>query len=70
MSRLRPIEARRLVRALEQLGYRRVRQSGSHLKLRHPDGRTLVVPVHAAKPVKAGILRQAGLTMEELEALL
>jgi predicted RNA binding protein YcfA (HicA-like mRNA interferase family) len=71
---LRPVEARKLVRVLASIGYRRVSQSGSHLKLRHADGRILVVPMHANQPVNVGllraILRQAGLTVDQFHLLL
>lgn len=64
MSRLRPVEARRLVAFLQRQGYVVVGQSGSHVKLRRGDS-VLVVPAHARSPVKAGlvlkILKQAGL---------
>ena len=33
-------------RALESIGFYRKSQRGSHLKLRHADGRTVIVPVH------------------------
>jgi predicted RNA binding protein YcfA (HicA-like mRNA interferase family) len=59
-------------RALEQLGFARVSQRGSHLKLRHGDGRTVIVPLHRklARGTLSSILRQAGLTAEELRELL
>lgn len=74
MTRLRPIEARRLLTFLARHGFQTVSQSGSHVKLRRDDGVTLVVPFHARRPVKAGlvfkILKQAGVdphtAMDEL----
>ena len=73
MSRLRPVEARRLVAFLLKQGFVRVGQTGSHCKLRR-DAVLVVIPVHARHPVKAGIvlrvLKQAGVdphkAMEEL----
>jgi predicted RNA binding protein YcfA (HicA-like mRNA interferase family) len=57
------------MRALEQLGFERLRQRGSHVVLRR-GGVGCVVPMH--KELKtgtlAGILRQAGLTHEEFLA--
>ncbi len=46
-------------------------QRGSHVKLRNEDGRTVIVPLHdeLARGTLASILRQAGLTREELEHL-
>jgi predicted RNA binding protein YcfA (HicA-like mRNA interferase family) len=37
----------KVVGALERAGFTVVRISGSHHVMRHPDGRTVVVPVHA-----------------------
>jgi len=46
-----------LVRVLERLGFRRIRQKGSHLYLRHPDGRATVVPIHRGEDIPPGLLR-------------
>ena len=64
-----------IVRALERRGFQQVGQRGSHVKLRRslPDGiRTVIVPLHheLAPGTLKSILRQAGLTIEELEGLL
>ena len=64
-----------IVRALRQKGWEVVVQVGSHVQLKHPamPGR-VTVPVHRGKIVKPGtlgnILRQAGLTADELRELL
>lgn len=62
------------VRALESLGFRRVSQRGSHVKLRRPDNatqRTVVVPLHANWLLAlCDALRQAGLTPEQFQDLL
>jgi len=34
------------VKVLHSLGFREIRQKGSHLVMQHPDGRITVVPVH------------------------
>ena len=48
-----------------------VSQRGSHHELRHPDRRTVIVPLHRelAAGAFASILRQAGLSAAEFEAL-
>ncbi len=64
-----PFSAADLVRRLERLGFVRVRQSGSHLVLRHPDGRMTYVAMHRGDVPNGtlrAILRQAKLTEEEL----
>ena len=69
MSGLRPLPARRVLRVLRRRGFAVVRQRGSHVKLRHPDGRVVVVPVHPGKDIKVGllhkILREAGIEPAE-----
>jgi len=46
----------RLVRALERLGYRGIRQKGSHVRMRHdgPPVHVITVPLH--DPLKTGTL--------------
>ena len=69
MPELRPLRPEEVLRALERLGFKRIRQSGSHVVLRHPDGRWVTVPVHKGKDVAKGtlrkIIRDAGVTVEE-----
>ena len=47
----------KVVRALERAGFTVVRISGSHRVMRHPDGLTVVVPVHADRDMAKGTLR-------------
>jgi predicted RNA binding protein YcfA (HicA-like mRNA interferase family) len=47
----------RLIRALERAGFKVTRVSGSHHRLRHPDGRSTTVPVHPGRDVPKGTLR-------------
>jgi len=59
--------------ALEAAGFFRKNQRGSHIKMRHADGRTVIVPVHY-RNIPAGtlhsILKQAGMTADALLKLL
>jgi predicted RNA binding protein YcfA (HicA-like mRNA interferase family) len=68
------IPGAKVVKALERAGFTVVRVSGSHHVMRHPDGRTVVVPVHAGRDVPKGTLRNVlaiiGLTAEEFRQLL
>ncbi len=74
MGRLPVLSGRELVRALEKTGYSVDRQKGSHIILRnaHPPFRRVTIPDHkeVAKGTLRAILRQVGLTTEELEKLL
>jgi predicted RNA binding protein YcfA (HicA-like mRNA interferase family) len=46
-----------LIRLLQQNGWFAVRQKGSHIVLAHPDKvKQIVVPAHASKEVKKGLL--------------
>lgn len=69
------ITATELLRALHRDGWQEVRQSGSHVTMKHPTKpRHVTVPRHASVTLKpktlATILGQAGLTVEELQKLL
>jgi predicted RNA binding protein YcfA (HicA-like mRNA interferase family) len=62
-----------LVRALERDGWSVVRQRGSHVRLKKPARRrALVVPLHKElrEGTVAGILRDAGLSADQLRELL
>ena len=58
-------------RVLLDLGFRAVRQKGSHVFYRHPDGRTTTVPNHPgrdlARPMIREILREIELSTEEFQ---
>jgi predicted RNA binding protein YcfA (HicA-like mRNA interferase family) len=64
-----------VVRALGKLGWVVVVQKGSHAQLKRPDGGGRVtVPLHAGETLGPGLLRsilnQAGITADELRAVL
>jgi predicted RNA binding protein YcfA (HicA-like mRNA interferase family) len=74
VSVLPRVSGREVVVALAKLGYEKDRQKGSHIVLRqmaYPH-RRLVVPDHKeiAKGTLRAIIKQAGLTAEELIELL
>jgi predicted RNA binding protein YcfA (HicA-like mRNA interferase family) len=62
----------KVVAALERAGFSLVSQRGSHAKLRHDDGRVVIVPMHheIAIGTLRSILRQASLSVGEFIALL
>ena len=72
MSGLPQLSGAEVVRALGKAGFTEVSQRGSHRKLRHADGRTVIVPMHKvlAKGTLASILRQAGMDADTLRELL
>lgn len=57
-ARLPVLKARDIIRALRKLGFAAVRQKGSHIFFKHPDGRFTVVPYHSGENISRGLLRQ------------
>jgi predicted RNA binding protein YcfA (HicA-like mRNA interferase family) len=70
MTDLLVLKAEALVSALKKKGFVAVRQKGSHLRMKHRDGRVTSVPVHQGQDIGRGllrkILRDVELTAEEL----
>jgi predicted RNA binding protein YcfA (HicA-like mRNA interferase family) len=73
-ERLPALTGAEFIQALGRGGFAVARVRGGHHFLRHPDGRTTVVPVHAGETIGRGlmgkILRDCGLDREEFRALL
>jgi predicted RNA binding protein YcfA (HicA-like mRNA interferase family) len=69
MSRLPVVDFRAMDRVLRNLGFERVRQRGSHVFYRHPDGRTTTLPNHPgrdlARPLIREVLREIELGRDE-----
>jgi len=62
---------REMGKVLLRLGFRAVRQKGSHVFYRHPDGRTTTPPNHPgrdlARPLVREILREIEITPEQFQ---
>jgi predicted RNA binding protein YcfA (HicA-like mRNA interferase family) len=75
-GKLPVVNGKRVIQALTRAGFLVDRIVGSHHVLVYPGDptRTLTVPVHAGRDLKPGtvrsIIRQAGLTVEEITDLL
>jgi len=56
-----------MVAALERLGFVEAHRKGSHVKMRHQDGRVIVFPYHDEidRFTLRGALRDAGIPLEE-----
>ena len=67
--KLNPVKAEKVIKILSDSGFSNVRQKGSHVILKHQDGRTIVIPDHQDEELGRGILRaiirQAGMTRNE-----
>ena len=68
MSRLPIVDIKTMDRLLRHLGFESVRQKGSHVFYRHPDGRTTTLPNHPGRdlprPLMREILREIEITPE------
>ena len=58
MPPLPMLRAAQVIKALEKAGFQAVRQHGSHVRLRHADGRVVTVPVHVGTDLGRGLLRK------------
>jgi predicted RNA binding protein YcfA (HicA-like mRNA interferase family) len=69
MPRLPRVSGAEIVRALERLGFERVRQSGSHVIMRR-GSKGCVVPLHGEVKTGtlAGLLRQADISPSDFIA--
>lgn len=58
MPKLSPIRARELIVILQKLGFEKVHQKGSHVRMKHSDGRRTTIPLHSGEKVGVGLLRK------------
>ncbi len=61
-----PLSGDDIIKRLQREGFERLRQKGSHVTLRHPDGRTTTVPAgrkDLPKGMIRAIARQSGITL-------
>jgi predicted RNA binding protein YcfA (HicA-like mRNA interferase family) len=69
MGRIPVLKPAEVVAILHRLGFSEVRQRGSHMQFRHPDGRGTTVPFHKGRDISPMLLRQIardiGLEAEE-----
>ncbi len=74
MTRLPIVDYKTMDRLLQSLGFAAVRQKGSHVFYRHPDGRTTTVPRHQgrdlARPLVRDILKDIEVAPDEYARLI
>jgi len=58
MDKLPQLTAVELMKILSRIGFKVIRQEGSHVFLRHDDGRTTVVPNHPGRKLDRGLLNK------------
>jgi predicted RNA binding protein YcfA (HicA-like mRNA interferase family) len=60
-------------RVAAKLGFLKARQTGSHERWRHPDGRATTIPIHGAQeigpPLFRRILKQLGVDQKSFDKL-
>jgi predicted RNA binding protein YcfA (HicA-like mRNA interferase family) len=56
MSRLTPLKPTEVIKILHRFGFEQIRQKGSHIYFRHPDGRSTVIPFHKGEDLGKGLL--------------
>ena len=65
--------AREFQSVARKLGFVRRRQTGSHERWNHADGRAVTIPIHGGRevgpPLFFKILRQMGIALEEFNRL-
>ena len=70
MGNIPTLKPKEVIRHLERLGFKEIRQRGSHKQYRHADGRCTTVPYHQGRDISPILLRQIakdiGMTTEEL----
>lgn len=71
MTRLPVLHGKEIINALAKLGYLKIRQKGSHIRLECAGRKSITVPNHTiARGLLRKILRDARLTLEEFQELL
>ena len=56
--RLIPLKPSQVIKVLKELGFEPIRQRGSHIYFKHPDGRCTVVPFHKGEDISKGLLKK------------
>lgn len=74
MTRLPRLRAKQLIRALARAGFEVERTRGSHVRMKHADGRITSVPSHSGETIGPGllrsILREVEISIEDFVKLL
>lgn len=69
MPKIPSLKTTKLLKILLKLGFFKHHQTGSHLQLKHSDGRRVTIPIHKGRDIKKGtlnaILNDINLTKNE-----
>ena len=58
MAKLPLLTAKEFSKILTRMGFKKIRQEGSHIFFQHFDGRTTVVPDHPGEEIDRGLLNK------------
>lgn len=58
MTKLPVINAAKMEKLLFNIGFAKIRQKGSHVIYKHPDGRTTTVPHHKGRVLTRPLIRE------------
>jgi predicted RNA binding protein YcfA (HicA-like mRNA interferase family) len=74
LTKLPLATAEKLEKILLQIGFKKIRQKGSHAFYKHSDGRTTTIPFHKgrviSRPLLREILREIEIGIDEFNHLL
>lgn len=75
MAKLPQISAIELAKILKKIGFKFIRQQGSHMFFKHADGRVTIIPNHPGENLWPGLLlkiikKDLQMSREEFEKLL
>jgi len=74
LSKLKIIDAKKMEKLLFMLDFKKIRQKGSHVFYKHPDGRYTTIPHHKnrvlARPLIKEILREIKINNDEYNDLI
>ena len=61
------LSGREVLAALKRMGFKEIHRKGSHVKMKHPDGRKIVFPYHdeVDRYTLKGALKDAEIDMKE-----
>ena len=65
MPNIPAIKGKELKKFCRDMGFKVIRQKGSHVRMRHEDGRVTTIPIHSGKDIPKGLLRK--IIKEDLE---
>ena len=58
MPKLSILTGKELVKILKKMGFKEIRQRGSHVFMEHEDGRITIVPIHSGENIGKGLLNK------------